>query len=61
MGLLARWEAITGHWHAAYRHGRQAFKAQQKAIEINPAQYDAYLGVGIFHYYTATLPAGVKC
>jgi hypothetical protein len=60
LGLEARWEAIRGEWLAAYRHGRQAFKAQQKAIEINPETYDAYLGVGIFHYYTATLPAVVK-
>lgn len=60
LGLTARWEAIGGEWLAAYRHGRQAFKAQEKAIEINPRMYDAYLGVGIFHYYTATLPAVVK-
>ncbi len=60
LGLQARWEAINGQWLSAYRHGRQAFKDQKKAIEINPQMYDAYLGVGIFHYYTATLPAVVK-
>lgn len=60
LGLTARWEAIGGEWLAAYRHGRQAFKAQEEAIRLNPKMYDAYLGVGIFHYYTATLPAVVK-
>jgi tetratricopeptide (TPR) repeat protein len=60
LGLQARWEAIQGEWLSAYRHGKQAFKAQKRAIDINPAAYDAYLGVGIFHYYTATLPAVVK-
>jgi hypothetical protein len=60
LGLEARWEAIGGEWLAAYRHGRAAFKAQEEAIAVNPQMYDAYLGVGMFHYYAATLPAVVK-
>ena len=60
LGLKARWEAIQGKWLAAYRDGKQAFDAQEQAIAVNPKMYDAYLGVGIFHYYTATLPAVVK-
>lgn len=60
LGLEARWEAIQGQWLAAYRDGRKAFKAQERAIKLNPEMYDAYLGVGIFHYFTATLPAVVK-
>jgi tetratricopeptide (TPR) repeat protein len=60
LGLIARWEAIEGKWLAAYRHGRQAFKAQKEAVEVNPELYDAYLGVGMFHYYAATLPSVVK-
>jgi tetratricopeptide (TPR) repeat protein len=60
LGLQARWDAIQGHWLAAYRHGKRAFDIQKKAIEINPELYDAYLGPGIFHYYVAVLPAAVK-
>jgi tetratricopeptide (TPR) repeat protein len=60
LGLKARWEAIQGQWLSAYFHGKKAFKLQQKAIAINPNLYDAYLGVGIFHYYAATLPSAVK-
>lgn len=60
LGLISRWDAIQGKWLAAYRHGKQAFNAQKKALEINPRLYDAYLGVGMFHYYTATLPHVVK-
>ncbi|MBI4396244.1 MAG: tetratricopeptide repeat protein [Elusimicrobia bacterium] len=60
LGLKSRWEAIQGQWIKAYLHGKQAFKAQERAIELNPELYDAYLGVGIFHYYTATLPATVR-
>ena len=60
LGLKARWSAIQGHWLAAYREGKQAFDVQQAAIEHDPTLYDAYLGVGIFHYYVAVLPAAVK-
>jgi tetratricopeptide (TPR) repeat protein len=60
LGLVARWDALQGHWLAAYRKGKQAFTLQKEAIAINPALYDAYLGPGIFHYYVAVLPAGVK-
>lgn len=60
LGLMARWDAIQGHWLAAYKNGKRAFDLQSKAIEINPELYDAYLGPGIFHYYVAVLPAAVK-
>lgn len=60
LGLKARWEAIQSRWIKAYFDGKDAYDAQREAIKINPQLYDAYLGVGIFHYYTATLPAVVK-
>jgi tetratricopeptide (TPR) repeat protein len=60
LGLLARWDAIQGHWLAAYRNGKQAFDLQSQAIQINPELYDAYLGPGIFHYYVAVLPSAAK-
>lgn len=60
LGLVARWDALQGHWLAAYRKGKHAFTLQKEAISVNPALYDAYLGPGIFHYYVAVLPAGVK-
>lgn len=60
LGLLARWDAIQGHWLAAYRNGKQAFDLQSEAIRLNPELYDAYLGPGIFHYYVAVLPSAAK-
>jgi tetratricopeptide (TPR) repeat protein len=60
LGLVARWDALQGHWLAAYRKGKQAFTLQKEAIAANPDLYDAYLGPGIFHYYVAVLPAGIK-
>ncbi len=60
LGLKSRWDAIQGHWLRAYRHGKAAYNAQKKALELDPELYDASLGVGIFHYYTSTLPKVVK-
>lgn len=60
LGLKGRWDAIQGHWLAAYKSGKKAFDVQDEAIKSNPELYDAYLGVGIFHYYVAVLPAAVK-
>jgi len=60
LGLKSRWEAIEGKWLKAYVHGKQAYKLQEEAIRVNPELYDAYLGVGIFHYYTATLPSMIR-
>ncbi len=60
LGLKGRWDAIGGHWLAAYRAGKQAYNLQSAAVKANPAMYDAYLGPGIFHYMVATLPAAAK-
>lgn len=60
LGLKARWSAIEGQWLKAYREGKQAFDIQEDALKRDPTMYDAYLGVGIFHYYVAVLPAAVK-
>lgn len=31
-----------------------------KAIELDPERYDAYMAVGIFNFYAAHIPAGLK-
>ncbi|MGQ0645897.1 MAG: tetratricopeptide repeat protein [Elusimicrobiota bacterium] len=60
LGLRSRWDAIQSRWVRAYFNGKGAYNAQKKALDLNPELYDAYLGVGIFHYYTATLPSVIK-
>jgi len=60
LGIKSRWEIVQGQWLKAYLDGKQAYKLQYKAVQINPQLYDAYLGVGIFHYYTDTLPKLLK-
>ncbi len=55
-GLEGRWYAVQRSWWRAYTHGRKGRKYLKKCVEANPAVYDAYLGLGIFDYYAATLP-----
>lgn len=55
-GLQGRWYAIRRAWWRSYTHGRKGRKYLKKCVELNPGIYDAYLGLGIFDYYAATLP-----
>ncbi|HCC48864.1 MAG TPA: hypothetical protein DEQ38_12220 [Elusimicrobia bacterium] len=58
-GLQGRWYAVKRSWWRAYTHGRKGRKFLKKCVEANPAVYDAYLGLGIFDYYAATLPGAL--
>lgn len=42
-------------WVRAYFAGKKGYQLVQKTIELNPAIYDAYLGLGMYEYYAATL------
>ena len=55
-GLQGRWYAVQRSWFKAYSRGKKARKFLKKCIKKNPAIYDAFLGLGIFDYYAATLP-----
>lgn len=59
-GLRGRLEAAKKHWFKAYRDGRRAYRCEQRALKIDPEQYDAYLGLGAFDYYAATLSRFVR-
>ncbi|MDE2040367.1 MAG: tetratricopeptide repeat protein [Elusimicrobia bacterium] len=54
-GLRARREASERHWFYAYFDGRRSYKNERRAIRLSPQLYDAYLGLGAFDYYVATL------
>lgn len=58
-GLQGRWYAVQRSWFKAYGRGKKARKFLKKCVETNPAIYDAYLGLGIFDYYAATLPGAL--
>ncbi len=58
-GLQGRWYAVGHSWWRAYLRGRKGRKYLKKCVEVNPAVYDAFLGLGIFDYYAATLPGAL--
>ena len=58
-GLQGRWYAVQRSWFKAYGRGKKARRFLKKCVEANPAIYDAYLGLGIFDYYAATLPGAL--
>jgi hypothetical protein len=59
-GLLGRWQATNQEWISAYFTGKKAIKYLRKALKVNPEMKDANMGLGIFDYYVATLPAVVR-
>ncbi len=60
LGLRGRREASQHHWFAAYLDGRHSYKYERKAVKLDPQLYDAYLGIGAFDYYVATLGRFVR-
>ena len=55
------WYYVTrGNWVRAYLSGKKGYKYIRKVLEIDPHLYDAYLGVGMFEYYAATLGPTLK-
>ena len=58
-GLQGRWYAVQRSWFKAYGRGKKARRALKKCVELNPAVYDAFLGLGIFDYYVAALPGAL--
>ena len=57
---LGRWYGEKGGWIKAFWYGRKGTKYLFKAIDKDPDYYDAYLGIGIYHYYVSVLPKYIK-
>ncbi len=47
-------------WLDAYSKGKAGVAALEKALEMDPTYYDAYLGLGIFEYYCSELRGVTK-
>jgi len=54
-GLRGRWLVTQKHWVKAYFSGRAGFLKLKKAVRLDPSQYDAYMGIGIYDYFSDTL------
>ena len=59
--ITASYEASTARkFFAAMRNGSRAVDLHQKALELKPDYYDAYLSIGTYHYILGKLPFALK-
>ncbi len=59
-GVKARFLLANHNYVRAYFTGKKGLKYMNKAVELDPEMYDAYLGKAIYEYYAGTLPAVVR-
>ena len=59
-GVKARFLLANHNYVRAYFTGKKGLKYMNKAVELDPQMYDAYLGQAIYEYYAGTLPAVVR-
>jgi tetratricopeptide (TPR) repeat protein len=52
-GYLGVYKARKGSWWSAFRNAMEAKSAFKKAVELDSTLYDAYLGLGSYHYWTS--------
>ena len=55
LGAKGWYHVTRNQWVRAYFSGKKGYNYMTKVLEIDPAVYDAYLGVGMYEYYAATL------
>lgn len=54
-GLNGRWLVTQKEWRRAYFMGRRGNNLLHRALHYDPTLYDAYMGIGIYDYFTDTL------
>ena len=59
-GVYAIIAVLDRDYLGAYRYARRAKGYLEKTVELDSTYYDAYLGLGLFHYYVALLPGVVR-
>jgi tetratricopeptide (TPR) repeat protein len=59
-GSLGRYYTMTGSYLKAYWYGKKGVLYLEKVVALDPTYYDAYLGLGIYHYLADVLPRFVK-
>lgn len=55
-GMRARLGLERHQWLKAWTSGSRSMKYIRASIKADPELYDSYLGVGMFDYYTDTIP-----
>ena len=59
-GVMAIYHVLNSSYIKGYIHGRRGKNYLQDVVRIDSTYYDAYLGLGIFHYYVDLLPGILK-
>jgi tetratricopeptide (TPR) repeat protein len=59
-GSLGRYYAMTKSFLNAYWYGKKGKNYLEEVVEMDSTYYDAYLGLGIYHYLADILPKFVK-
>jgi len=54
-GAKAVYESRKGKWWAGLKNGLSAKSALKKAIKLNPQLYDAYVGLGSYHFWASVV------
>ena len=52
-GVKAVYNAMKGKWWSGLNEGLYAKSALQKATKLDPELYDAYVGLGSYHYWAS--------
>ena len=60
LGFRARANAAQKKFFRALPDGAASIKHLKKALALDPALSDARLGLGMYHYFAARMPAGAK-
>ena len=60
LGFRARANVAQKKFFRALPEGSAAIKHLKKALALDPALSDARLGMGMYHYFAARMPAGAK-
>jgi len=59
-GSLGRYYGLTKSYLNAYWYGKKGMNILEEVVERDPTYWDAYLGLGIYHYLADILPKFVK-
>ncbi len=59
-GIYAIIAVLERDYLDAYRYARRAKGFLEETVQLDSTYYDAYLGLGLFHYYVALLPGVVR-
>jgi len=57
---LAAYHGWESEWLKAYWYGRKGIEYLERVVQEDSTYYDAYLGLGLYHYYTDIIPRYAK-